>query len=299
MRKAIDYFLTEIEMVDELPEAVRAAVLEVTPEASIGAIVTIPPQENRIEQGKWWQRLPFLIHVTPRRTIVMSAEQVIVIEVDGEGALNRIVIPIENLIEIDLTVVLLYGILKLAWIAEADVRSLQILFNTVGERILRKQLGWLRAQIVRRAPSHTYPYRDQPAVSAAAFPLKFRNYLTLSLAPGECARAALMQPAIYRTFGRLRRALSPNRLIAITDDFLVLIDEERPFRYMNYGMSMRYRPLHAIRQIDLEAGAEATWLKLAMPDEVHVSALPLHADTAEALMRQLQSCLASQANMGT
>ncbi|MBZ0306309.1 MAG: hypothetical protein K8I82_09605 [Anaerolineae bacterium] len=248
MRKTRDYFLYEV---DSLPAQISDSL-----PGDIQKIIVIPPQES----------------LTPQRSLVFSPDQIIVLE--WFQNIDFTSIPVKRLIQIDLTSILLYGLVRFIWADETQIHSKDIEFNTVGYGLISKQVNWLRTQMIQShcpAQAKTVPLPELPP----QFPLKFRNYLHLGLLSGECIFTAVYQPRFERT---------PARVLALTDDFLVVVEESGKH---SYGMTLSYCPHRFIQQIESETTQEIIWLwfTVGLHRQTKKLGFPLSQHNAAALER--------------
>lgn len=295
LRPGFERFPRRFASLDELPPAVRDAILRVEDPAGIVLLMILPPQEYAVQRKNWLRYLPFGWRVTPPRWLAFGPCQITLVEAAPDGGVRTAVIPFADLLEIRLVSVLLYAYLELAWRGAGRVERRRLEFNFVGERLVRRGIDHMR-DVLRVAWRHGAA-PDAPVALANIMPLKFRNYLRAALLPGEPILDAAYQPAIRQGERRPRRYLSPNRAIARTDHALILVEEDHPGSRRDYMMVQCYYPLAHLSAAALDVGQDARWLRLwfgaqTCGQEVR---LPLEADTSAVLDDALRPWLAARA----
>ncbi len=288
MVKPIDRFLTKVETVDELPGPVAAAVRQSQADQSIFGIVVIPPQEYPIRRIGWLGDLPFGWRVTPRRTVVFGERFVVIVDADRMGSLDTTVIPLNTITSLELATVLLYAYMQLTWIDGDQIRSTKVEFNAVDEHIIRCYLDQLRDF----SSIHQEPVPLVQDTSLAHLPLKFRNYLRMALLPGERLVVAVHQPPIRRAGGWLRPLISPHRTVAITNQHVILLEDELR-SHMEYAIITRFLPVRCIQSLAFERTEDAVWMRLSLGDTAakHHIDMPLEASAVEEIQRALEKVI--------
>lgn len=292
IKKTRDYFLYRVDSPDRLPPQVREAVS--VPAEDIQAIIVVPPQEHLVRRGSRLYKWLFRTLLTPQRTLIFSPTQIVIIESESDGTINTTLIPVTELLEIDLTSVLLFGEVRFMWLNQNGIQTKQVEFNTVGYRTMSTQVNWLRTQLMQQYLS--YPVRNTLPLPSVPpdFPLKFRNYLQQGLFPSECLYTVVYQPALRRQMSRLLTPSAPARVLALTDYFFILVEEGQADRRATYGMTLSYVPHHLIQETVCETTPEATWLwlKVGMNQRTQKLGFPLQPENAAAFERGLSKIAA-------
>jgi len=219
---------TELE---EIPEPFRGALLErLSPRDSIHLLAFKP---SRMSQGV---RSPgTLLILTDRRWLVVSD--------DKDARAGVVECAFDDTLLVELTEFLVYGQLKIDFVAEGTAQACVIEFNTVTDNLYRQAIR----DIMRRIEGGMAAARSD---RAAAFPvldmkpIVFRNAVPEALAEGRPPVAAVQWPAVYGSYGRV---LAPAAALLTTDRELVLITEKRvrirPPRQTKYGYIATFFPL--------------------------------------------------------
>ena len=283
MKRSRDFFLYAVAHVDELPEPVRAA-FQAHPTTGDSAIIVIPPQEYGVLRMNWLRILPFARRTTPQRTLLITDEQIIIVETE-DAAPNTIVIPVQNIIYIGLGVILLYAYLELVWVHNDQINTIKIEFNSVGESIIRSQITRTRTILVRQ---HSTAGRGKLASIMHGFPFKFQGYLGYSLLRNEQLLGAVYQPALRDSHRWRRTYLSPNRVVAVTDRSLIILEDPDSGPVSQYGIVTRFIPMSRIQEItfDHEQGQSQMNVMLGIGNTLQNLSIPLDAQNAHVLQEQ-------------
>jgi hypothetical protein len=219
-------------------------------EAAEGALVV--PAEYLSRKMLVWEYVP-------DRALIFLAGGLLSLTAEGAG-LPALVTRIDAsaLLQLRSSVLLLYGLLEFAADCGGAASEVRLEYNTVVWHWLNKPLARF---VASACPAHASAFDEAEAHALnepvlAALPFKFANGLRYySLAPGERAVAAEFQPAIWRKGKHLvRRQVTPNTLLALTDRKLVLIEEKRAQPWSRppgggqgeYGWIFTYIPLDRV-----------------------------------------------------
>lgn len=262
VRRGREHFPRRVTSVDELPEPVFSALQQYHAAQDLERLVVIPPQHYAVAR-RWWRRmLPFGWRLTPHRTLAFGETQIVIIEGTSADALDIIVVPVADLIAIQVDLVLLYSYFQLWWAVDRDVASCKIEFNSVELRLLERGLCSVQQAIAARsAPRQD----DLPSpVSTRHFPLKFHNYARTSLLPDETIRFAIHQPALAQPGKFFRPHLAPNRVILLTEQHVLVIEDALPHEFGSGGSTYRinryYYPRDRVISARAETRDEVDWL---------------------------------------
>jgi hypothetical protein len=244
---------------DDLPPEMRDAVM---PHHPCLPLLLIPPQRYPFRRTRWGVELPFGWRTTPLRTLAVTEDEtIILIEVDPQQTLTTTVIPVAALIHIHVYEILLYAFIELTWVEAGAIQTSTVEYNKVAQRYVDALLKQVRVM-----------FRPHPGIPAQAdtdlrdYPLKFQNWLRGSLLPDERLCATVYQPAIRQERRWIDHFLSPNRVIALTDRSVIVVEDRRN-RWRaalteNYAILRDFFPLDQIQAITWDSGLEADWLRL-------------------------------------
>jgi hypothetical protein len=295
MSKHPQTFPSVVHTLDELPLAVREIVQQHHSDSPDGQIIKIPPQES--SPHRTFQRFepPFTWHRAPERYLVFGERQITIIERETDGHLHTSAIPLTALVDIHLTLALLYAFVEFMWITGSHLEQKKIEFNAVGHRLFERNICRMRTKLNTNA---VFLPDINLAVSSNDFPLKFHNYLYDSLLPSEHYRAVIYQPALRQGSKWLGSYLSPNRAIGLTGSWIVIVEDALHrihFRYggvAEYATVRHFYPSDHLQTVTFETRGELEWLKLrigtdAANFESPLPLLPPNADVLRAAFEDL------------
>ena len=244
---------------DELPPALCDAIM---PHAPCLPLLLIPPQQYPLRRTRWGMELPFGWRVTPLRTLAVTEDQtIILVEVGAQHTLTTTVIPIATLLHIHVYEILLYAFIELSWVEAGAIKTVTVEYNKVAQRYVDALLKQVRTMFM---PNPGVPARTDARYSD--YPLKFQNWLRGSLLADESLNATVYQPAIRQERRWINQFLSPNRVIALTDRCVIVVEDRRNHWRSslteNYAILRDFFPLDQIRAVTWDSGLEADWLRL-------------------------------------
>jgi len=241
-RKPVYDFPERVKALEDLPPATAAVVLQHVPASAVQSILTLPPQSYPIGRSTRWRILPFGWRVTPHRTLIFTPDEMLIVEVEPAGSLAARRIPLAGLLGLRLETNLLYGCLELDWAEDDQAHTLALEFNTVGERLLRRDLDRFRAALPV-AGGHPAGDGRESEAWLGRLPSQFRNMLRLD-------------------WFLPRRA--PNRAVALTNRHVIVAEEDADRRISNYGLTMGFYPRRGVRGLRFEARDERVWATLTL-----------------------------------
>ena len=281
VRRGCETFLVPVDTLDALPPGFADALTAVHPPGTVRGMLLIPPQPFLTSRLDRLRRPWYATRYTPRRLLAFGDEQITFVEQAGDDAGEPVVIPIDSLLAIDLTVILLHATVELTWASGSQAQSLKVRFNAVGERYMQAELNRVRALRTPVHSQHPPLGRDVARAEAASLPLKFRNYLWLTLLPHDAVVALAFQPSV-REKGGLRRQIAPGRLVAVTTREIMVLED---IRHADYGIARRTYPLSALAQVCYEAlpGGDGLGLSFHAGMAAHHITLSLSLDNVRRL----------------
>jgi hypothetical protein len=235
-----------------LPPALAALAEEALLPGDAVAGALIAPAEYLSRRMLVWEYVP-------ERALVFVEGGLLYLAAAGPGAPARIArIDASALLRLRSSILLLYGLLEFKADCGGAAGEVRLEYNTVVWHWLNEPLARYVASACPAPATALDPgaarAANEPAL--AALPFKFANGLRYySLAPGERVVAATFQPAIWRKGKHLvRRQVTPNTLLALTDRKLVLIEEKRAQPWSRppgagqgeYGWIFTYTPLDRV-----------------------------------------------------
>ena len=281
VRRGCETFLVPVATLDALPPGFADSLTAVHPAATVRGMLLIPPQPFLTSRLDRLRRPWYATRYTPRRLLAFGDEQITFVEQAGESAGEPVIIPIESLLALDLTIILLHATIEFTWASGSQARSLKLRFNSVGERFMQAELSRVRA-LRASVPGKRPPLsREAARAEALNLPLKFRNYLWLTLLGDDAVVELVYQPAVHDR-GRFHRQIKPGRLVAVTTREILVLED---IRNAEYGITRRCYPLSALAQVCYQALPDGDGLRLTFRAGMasHDVTLPLSADNVSRL----------------
>jgi len=222
----------------------------------------------------------------------------------GKRALEVAQAGFTDTLSVELTVVLLYGKLKIGYAGKDRSGSSVCYFNTVMEGLYAKVIEQVLNSIDGVWPPSEE--RDKRIMQDLKdWPLKFRNYGWFHLPPGSKLFNAVNWPTV---FGRFGREFAAAGALFLTDRHLMVITEERSRSWFQkkddrtrYGAIITYLPLSRIsgfriqerrrfRILELEAqaahGAEKFQVLFSTDKQEEVTRLLRHSFQPDMVEKQ-------------
>jgi hypothetical protein len=183
---------------------------------------------------------------------------------------------------LELTIILLYGQLKVDFLKEGTPASVAVCFNTVREKYYQAAVEWLLAGIATQSTGRSQAGEGNERV-VRDWPLKFRNVALLYSPVGRQLISGSYWDALY---GGGNRELFPASALLRTEKELLFITEEKlPGRFhfhrgQKFGKIITYFPLAHLanyriierRRVDtlsllIHAGYGGDTFEIAFPKE--------------------------------
>jgi hypothetical protein len=159
---------------------------------------------------------------------------------------------------------LLYGQLKIDFVAGGTAGTRVIEFNTVNDKLYREGVHHILRGV--KGGTAAAPFNETGVVDVIeTWPIMFRNAVQSTLPEGSHPVAAAQWEAVY---GGFRRELSPAAALLATDHELLLISEEKAWvrgpRQAKYGHIATYFPLVRLARCGLRRHERFSILDLQM-----------------------------------
>lgn len=248
-----------------------------------------------IAPAEYFSRKVLMWEYVPERALIFLPDAALYLIAEGpDQPAKAMRIDASALLAVRSSLLLLYGLLEFKADCGLGVEEARLEYNTVVWGRLYQAFARL-VDSACRAPR--IPLTDAAALAAnesllATLPFKFANGLRYyALAPGEAALAAVFQPAIWRKGPfLLRRQVTPNTLLALTDRKVVLIEENRSQSWSNpaagkqseYGWIFTYIPLDRVVDMSVapNSGLRDVTIKLEWGAASDTRGLTLELDVA-------------------
>ena len=169
----------------------------------------------------------------------------LVVLLQGDGSVTVDTASYETTLLLELTLILLYGQLKMDFVCNGQVRSTALHFNTVMKddycKVLQNILDKIDNNLEGKVESN---WRGSKVLRE--WPLKFRNVSNIYAPRGSRLLDGVQWGEIY---GGFHRQLAPAAALLLTDRHIIIVAEEKPsgwFQFRersHYGEIITYFPL--------------------------------------------------------
>lgn len=242
---------------------------------TIQTIIAFPPQ---IQRG--W-------HYVPKQALLFTPTAVIhlLASIWPDQQPQVTYLQASGLLVMNVTLILLYGLLEIVAQGPSSPTRLSVEFNTVAWQ----QLSWPVRQLLQATKASPGAPTDKTAFSPAAqqafeaLPLKCRNGVRIyGLLPGEVLADLVFQPREWkRWLFFFRRPVLPNTLLLLTTNYVVVLREELA---VSWGWIISYIPRNSIVRMQSRPRAEWSGLmvQLKRGDQTAEVNLSLKNEAAQA-----------------
>lgn len=252
-----DRFATRLESVEEVPELFHRALREQLAPQEVIHLLVFNPAYTRPDA-----RSPAtLLAVTDRRWLAVSEDEELE---DAEGRITATGCGFEDALLVELTEILLFGQLKIDFLAQGTAQAWAIEFNTVMDELFREAAQFILRGI-EGGPMVTAFSMPKADSLPDTWPLKLRNAVPNVLPADRQLLAAVQWQAVY---GGFRRELAPAAALLATKGELVLLSEERAWSRRSgepkYGCVATYFPLVRLANFSFRQHGRFSVLELEM-----------------------------------
>jgi hypothetical protein len=249
---SVEQFAMCAKSIEDTPSPFREALLtRIGEDENVRHLVHSPA----FAAGKF-RNLASVLCVTDRRWLIVLCERdggAVVAESSYDGTLL-----------VELTIILLYGQLKIDFVLDREARSTAFQFNTVMKRVYFKAIqDILNAIDGNKEAGAKQDWHKSPLLRD--WPLKFRNISIIYAPANSTLIDGLHWTAVY---GGFRRQLAPAAAMLLTDRHIMIIAEEKPsgwFQFRpppDYGEIITYFPLKRLAKFDIHRSARLCVLEL-------------------------------------
>jgi hypothetical protein len=271
--------------------------------AALAAHTLLPGEEAEgalVVPAEYFSRKMLVWEHVPERALIFVPSGLLYVAAEGlDSPAKAARIDASALLSLRSSILLLYGLLEFKADCGPAAEMVRLEYNTVVWHMLHRPL----ARFVGAACPAPEVELDEAAARAAnellfaTLPYKFANGLRYySLAPGERVLAAVFQPAIWQK-GRylVRRQVTPNTLLALTDRKLALIEEKRAQPWSRppgagqgeYGWIFTYIPVDRVVEMSIapNEGLSDLAIKMEWGAAAHTRVLTLETAVADQWLR--------------
>jgi hypothetical protein len=221
---SVEQFASSVRRLEDVPEPFGEALSKRIPESEAVVDLIYSPA---FRAGRFCS-LASLLCITDSRWLVVLLQEDGNISVEGASY--------ETTLLLELTIILLYGQLKIDFVCDGRVRSAALLFNTVMKDAYCKALQNILDEIDQNVKSK----EDSNWVRSELlrqWPIKFRNVSIIYAPRGSRLLDGVQWNDIY---GGFHRQLAPAAAILLTDRHLMVIAEEKPSGWFQFRSRPQY-----------------------------------------------------------
>ncbi len=245
-------FPYHVEQIRDLPGTLAPVAEAALPAGSRPNCIFVAPADTFASDT-------FGVHRTPEQALIFTQDGVLLVQAGTSSKLppEAKYFTAGALLYLQSGLLLLYGRIELAGLVDGALTRAVIEYNTVGWGLVQPSMQ----RLVRLAagPNKMPVSREGPPAGMESLirglPYKFANGVRLySVQEGETLLGVAFQPALWVPhLVLLRRQLTPQTALTLTDRCVVLIEEERaPTRKSGrYGWVFSYIPLRAITEMQV------------------------------------------------
>jgi hypothetical protein len=276
-----DEFPTSIKRLEDVPPPFREALSNCIGETELVVDLMFSPA---FRAGKF-STLASVLCATDSRWLVVLLQD--------DGSVRVDTASYETTLLLELTLILLYGQLKMDFVCDGQVRSTALHFNTVMKddyfKVLQNILDKIDNNPEDKAESS---WRGSKVLRE--WPLKFRNVSNIYAPRGSRLLNGVQWGEIY---GGFHRQLAPAAAVLLTDRHIIVIAEEKPsgwFQFRersHYGEIITYFPLDRLASFRVSEHARFDMLEIVGHEGHGSEALEVmlphyQADAVKRLMKE-------------
>jgi hypothetical protein len=221
---SVEQFAASIKRVEDVPTPFREALLKRIRENEAVVDLIFSPA---FRAGRFCT-LAALLCITDSRWLVVLLQ--------GDGSITVDTASYEATLLLELTIILLYGQLKIDFVCDGQVRSTALQFNTV-----MKHTYWEALQDILDGIDHNVESKAESNWARSEilrqWPIKFRN-VSIIYAPRS---SRLLDGVQWNDiYGGFHRQLGPAAALLLTDRHIIFIAEEKPSGWFQFRARPQY-----------------------------------------------------------
>jgi hypothetical protein len=203
-----------------------------------------------------FQTLASVLCVTNRRWLIVLCHH--------DGSTTVAESSYDSTLLVEVTLILLYGQVKIDFVQEGQTRSTALHFNSVIQEMYSEAIQYILDAIDKRENVDTRSEQVRRAIFVG-WPLKFRNFSIIYLPKKSQLLDGVCWKEIRGGFGR---ELAPAAALLVTDRHIVVIAEEKTLRWFQfrhhakYGAVITYFPLNRFADFRIESHPRSCLLEL-------------------------------------
>jgi hypothetical protein len=239
-------FAVNLGSVDEAPEPFRQLMREALEPGRVAQRLIFGPSQKTVGKAA----PASLLAILQREWVAIIGGE------DSEPKVYRC--QFAHTLFLEITDILLYGMLRIGFVHDGRARSVAIQFNTVMWLLYQDAIELLLCRMDDQYRLLINDNRNELHAASTSIPLKFRNGIARYLPDGQHALGVVYwQAAVQRQAILFRRELAPQGVLVVTSKHIVVVSEgktwsrSRPNIGFDYGYFVIYCPLSRIMDIGM------------------------------------------------
>lgn len=222
--------------------------------------------------NRWGSTSPFLVYApdfttlgqrSPATILAIDGDRWLIACDDANGNVAADECGFSDTLLLQLTMILLYGRLKIDFATAGKLRSSSVYFDTVMGELYRTATQ-LILEGISNAQNMTHSPKPSILVPTSDWPLHFRNSISGAVPQGQQILDAMQWPAILGGFGS---ELAPAAALLATNREIILISEEKALwrgASTKYGTIVTHFPLLRLARHTIHSQSRIAILDLEM-----------------------------------
>jgi hypothetical protein len=240
-----DRFSSKLETVEDAPEPLASAMRNaVKPEDEVGLLIFGPAYKA-------------MKKTMPSTLLAILAHEWILITGSEEHPAQIYRCDYEDTLLIEVTHILLHGMLKIDFVAGGKAETVAIPFNTVMEGLYQEAAQLLLNGMDKISEITAYKSKDLYSV-LEPLPMKFYNAVVEFIPMGQRVLGYVHWPAVFgRKLKMFRHELTPEAVLVLTDHELLFVSDEKTWSWVHsertekYGAIATHCPLSRMASLEL------------------------------------------------
>jgi len=249
---SVDQFPTSLTRIEDSPTPFREALLQRIHENENVRHLIFSPEFGAAK----FRALASLLCVTDRRWLIVLRES------DGSTIVDES--SFDSTLLVELTIILLYGQLKIDFVLNGEARTTALQFNAVMQHVYSEVIQDILDAIDGKEHASTSPDWSRSSIFMG-WPIKFRNFSIIYMPE----KSQLLDAVYWNEIrGGFSRELAPAVAMLLTDRHIVLIAEEKSSRWFHfrhhakYGAIITYFPLNRLADFRIDPHSRFSILEL-------------------------------------
>jgi hypothetical protein len=247
-----DQFPTSATRIEDTPMPFREALLQRIHENESVQHLIFSPEFGTAK----FRALASVLCITDRRWLIVLRE------IDGSTIVHES--SFDSTLLVELTIILLYGQLKIDFVLNGEARTTALQFNAVMQHVYSEAVQDILDAIDGKENASTNLDCRRSSIFMD-WPLKFRNFSIIYMPE----KSQLLDGVYWNEIrGGFSRELAPAVAMLLTDRHIVLIAEEKSSRWFNfrrhakYGAIITYFPLNRLAEFRIDPHSRFSILEL-------------------------------------